>query len=181
MGSAQDFSVQLIDARNGHLLPNRPVTVSFIRDGAKSFEGFSLKTDANGTAVFRLPSPVPHHIQLNAYDLYPCYQVTTLDVTALKEVGIVSRCSKQSQACQCNFSKEVDGIKATPGQIQLFARPETFWERIQARLWEWRRTARPRRCNLRTITIFPALAWCDRLGRGDGGFSFRQNATRIAL
>lgn len=136
IGSAQDFSVQLIDARNGHPLPNRPVTVTFIREGAKSFEGFSLKTDANGTAVFRLPSPVPQHVQLNAYDLYPCYQLTTLDVPALKESGIVSRCSKESQACQCNFSKEVDGIKATPGQILLFARPETLWERIQARLWE---------------------------------------------
>ena len=135
-GSAQDLSVQLIDARDGHPLPNRPLTVTFIREGAESFDGFSLKTDASGKAVFRLPSPIPHHVQLNAYDLYPCYQLTTLDVGVLKTAGIVSRCSKQSQACRCNFSKEADGMKATPGQILLFARPETLWERIQAYLWE---------------------------------------------
>jgi hypothetical protein len=133
--SAQEYSVLLIDARNGHPLPNESVTVTFT-ENERSPKGFTVKTDANGTASFQLPTPLPPNVLVRNYDLYPCYQLTSANTQALKQFGLVSRCSKQDQACRCNFSKEASEIKAKPGQIVLLARPETVWEKIQARLWE---------------------------------------------
>jgi hypothetical protein len=56
--SAQTFSVRLIDARNGHPLPNETITVSFT-ENERSLKLFNVKTDANGTATFQLPTPLP--------------------------------------------------------------------------------------------------------------------------
>jgi hypothetical protein len=133
--SAQEFSVCLVDARNGHPLPNETVTITFT-ENESSLKGLTVKTDANGTATFQLSTPLPPNVLVRNYDLYPCYQLTSTNTQALKQSGLVSRCSKQDQACRCNFSKEASEIKANPGQIVLLARPETVWEKIQARLWE---------------------------------------------
>jgi hypothetical protein len=133
--SGQDFSVRLIDARNGHPLPHETVTITFT-ENQKSLKGFTVKIDANGTATFQLPAPLPPDVLVRNYDLYPCYQLTSANTQALQQSGIVSRCSKRDQACLCDFSKEASEIKATPGQIVLLARPATLWEKIQARLWE---------------------------------------------
>jgi hypothetical protein len=131
--SAQEFSVLLIDACNGHPLPNETVTVTFTEND-RAPKGFTVKTDANGTATFQLPTPLPPNVPVRNYDLYPCYQLTPANTRALKKYGLVSRCSKQDQACQCNLSKEASEIKANPGQIVLLARPETLWESLVAEL-----------------------------------------------
>jgi hypothetical protein len=132
---AQEFTVRLIDARNGHPLPNETVTVSFT-ENERSLKLINVKTDANGIATFLLPTPLPPNVLVRNYRLYPCYQLTSANTQALKQSGLVSRCSKADQACRCNFSKEAGEIKANPGQTVLFARPETLWEKVQARLWE---------------------------------------------
>jgi hypothetical protein len=57
----------------------------------------------------------------------------------LKEIlatGIVSRCSKPPQGCRCKFSKKTLGVKGEPGQVVLFARPFTRWERFLMNIWE---------------------------------------------
>jgi hypothetical protein len=130
---AQEFSVRMIDARNGQALPNETVTVTFTEHELKGLTG---KTDASGTVAFQLSTPIPLKVLVRNYDLYPCYQLTSVNTKTLMQSGIVSRCSKQDQACRCNFSKRVSEIKANAGQIVLLARPETLWEKIQARLWE---------------------------------------------
>src|SRR5260370_28102062 len=103
--AAQEFSVLLIDARNGRPLPNEAITVTFTEND-RSPKGFTVKTDANGTATLQLPAPLPPNILVRNYDLYPCYQLTSSDTQTLKKSGLVSRCSKQNQACRCKFSKE---------------------------------------------------------------------------
>lgn len=133
--SAQEFSVRLIDARNGRPLSNETVTITFT-ENQSTLKGFTVKTDSNGTATFQLPTPLPPNVLVRNYGLYPCYKLTSTDTAALKKSGLVSRCSKPDQACRCDFGKEVGEIKANPGQIVLLARPETLWEKIQARLSE---------------------------------------------
>jgi len=135
ISSAQDFSVRLIDVRNGRPLPHETVTITFT-ENQRSLKGFTVKTDANGTATFQLPVPLPPDVLVRNYDLYPCYLLTSANTQALKLSGIVSRCSQKDQACRCDFSKEASEIKPSPGQIVLLARPQTLWEKIQARLWE---------------------------------------------
>lgn len=56
--SAQEFSVRLVDARNGHPLPNETVTITFT-ENESSLKGLTVKTDANGTATFQLSTPLP--------------------------------------------------------------------------------------------------------------------------
>src|ERR1700724_2180864 len=90
---AQEFSVRLIDARNGHPLPNETVTVSFT-ENERSLKLFNVKTDANGTATFQLPTPLPPNVLVRNYDLYPCYHLTSAHTPALQQSGLVSRCSK---------------------------------------------------------------------------------------
>jgi hypothetical protein len=133
--SAQEFSVRLVDARNGQPLSNETLTITFT-ENQSALKGLTVKTDANGNATFHLPTPLPPNVLVRNYDLYPCYQLTSANTQALKQSGLVSRCSKQDQACRCNFSKEASEIEPKPGQIVLLARPETLWEKIQARLSE---------------------------------------------
>ena len=130
---AQEFSVRLIDARNGHPLSNETVTITFT-ENQKALKGFSVKTDAHGSAAFQLPSPLPPNVLVRNYHLYPCYNWTSTNTELLKQSGLVSRCSKEDQECRCVFDKEASEIKAKPGEIVLLARPETLWEKIQARL-----------------------------------------------
>lgn len=133
--SAQEFSVRLIDARNGQPLPNKALTITFT-ENERALKGFTVRTDVNGNANFHLPTPLPPNVLVRNYDLYPCYQLTAANTQDLQQSGLVSRYSQQEQACRFNFSKEASEIKAKPCQIILLARPETLWEKIQARLWE---------------------------------------------
>src|SRR5438067_10693590 len=83
--SAQDFSVRLIDVRNGRPFPNQTVTIQYrkIAGGSSAFETFAIKTDANGSVSFQLPSPAPPKVNVTAYDLYPCYSLLPIDTHQL--------------------------------------------------------------------------------------------------
>jgi len=110
--SAQDFSVRLIDVRNGRPFPNQTVTIQYrkIAGGSLAFETFAIKTDANGSASFQLPTAAPPKVNVTAYDLYPCYSLLPIDTQQLREIGIASHCSKPSQGCRRKFSKQADQI-----------------------------------------------------------------------
>jgi len=86
--SAQEFSVRLVDARNGRPLPNETVTITFT-ENERSSKGFTVKTDAKGTATFRLPTPLPPNVLVRNYDLYPCYRQTSANTQVLKQSGLV--------------------------------------------------------------------------------------------
>jgi hypothetical protein len=136
--TAQDFSVRLIDVRNGRPFPNQTVTIQYrkIAAGSSEFETFAIKTDANGVATVQLPTPTPPKVSVTAYDLYPCYDLLPTDTQQIKEFGLASHCSKPTQSCRCKFSKQANQIKAGPGEVVLLARPVTRWERFLQHIWE---------------------------------------------
>jgi len=136
--SAQDFSVRLVDVRNGRPFPNQTVTIQYrkIAGGLLDFETFTIKADANGSAAFKLPSPTPPKVSITAYDLYPCYDLQPTDTQQLREFGLATHCSKPSQGCRCKFSKQASQTKARPGEVVLLARPVTRWEKFLQHIWE---------------------------------------------
>jgi hypothetical protein len=135
--TAQEFSVRLLDVRNGRPFPNQTVTIQYRKTAGRSsdFETFAIKTDANGGATFQLPTPTPK-VSVTAYDLYPCYELLPTDTQQIREFGLASHCSKSAQGCRCKFSQRVNQIKARPGEVVLLARPVTRWERFLQHIWE---------------------------------------------
>jgi hypothetical protein len=133
---AQDVSIRLIDVRSGHPYSSHPVTIQYHRSGGQTFETKTVTTDNQGEATFQLPDPAPKDISIVAYDLYPCYSLLPIDTRLLAESGVATHCSKPSQGCRCKFSKQVNEIKAKPGQVILLARPFTNWEKFLEHIWE---------------------------------------------
>ena len=109
--SAQDFSVRLIDVRNGRPFPNQTVTIQYrkITGGSLDFETLAIKTDANGSATFQLPTPTPPKVSVTAYDLYPCYDLLPTD-SAIE--GIRPRLTL------------LEAISGLPLQIQQASQPD---------------------------------------------------------
>lgn len=135
---AQDFSVRLINVRNGRPFPNHTVTIQYRKTVEQSldFETLTVKTNENGSAIFHLPMPLPRKVSVTTFDLYPCYDLQPTDTQQLGELGVASHCSKPSQGCRCKFSKRASQIKARPGEIVLLARPLTFREKLSRHIWE---------------------------------------------
>lgn len=135
---AQDFSVRLINVRNGRPFPNQTVTIQYRKTVEESldFETLTVKTDENGSAIFHLPVPMPRKVSVTTFDLYPCYDLQPNDTQQLRKLGVASHCSKPSQGCRCKFSKQASQIKARPGEIVLLARPLTLREKLSRHIWE---------------------------------------------
>jgi hypothetical protein len=133
---AQDVSVRLIDVRSGHPILGRPVTIQYKKSVGPTFETETVITDSHGEAIVQLPNPAPKDISIVAYGLYPCYNFQPIETRLLIESGAAPHCVKPSQACHCKFNKQVNDIKAKPGQMILLARPFTGWEKFLQRIWE---------------------------------------------
>lgn len=130
--SAQDFTVRLIDVRNGRPFPGQTVTVVYRETvgTAVYFKSFTIKTDASGIASCRLPTPAPAKVSFATYYLYPCYDLQPSDTQQLRESGLATHCSKPSQGCHCKFSNEAAKVTPKPGEVVLLARPKTRWEKF---------------------------------------------------
>jgi hypothetical protein len=133
---AQDVSIRLIDIRSGRPFPNQQVTVQYRKSADLAFETKTVTTDNQGVGIFQLPEPAPKKISIVAYGLYPCYDFKPFDTRLLVESGTALHCAKRSQACHCKFSKQINEIKAKPGQVILLARPFTNWEKFLQHIWE---------------------------------------------
>ena len=133
---AQDFSVLLLDIRNGDPIQNGKVRVHFHVSGSPELQTIVASTAPNGTAKFHLPAPMPRQIAIQVDSLYPCFNLFPSDAKEIFATGITSRCSKGPQGCRCHFTGKVLGVKAEPGQMVLFARPFTRWERFLSHIWE---------------------------------------------
>lgn len=135
-----EIRVRLIDCRDARPYTGRPVSLRFFhREGTPPIPDLQAKTATDGTAVFRLSEGMPRQFMADpgtGNDLYPCSTLLPISVHDVVSQGMVSRCSKNVQGCRCKFGKAVSGLKAVPGELILFARPITRWERVRSSLWE---------------------------------------------
>jgi len=138
LSSAQEITVLLVDAGTGHPLANEKVSAQFHIPQVPDLQRLDAITGADGSVKFNLPETTHTGVVIGSENpnLYPCSRTFPLDLTKLHVEGLVSRCSKPTQGCRCKFSKGVSQLKNTPGQLVLFARPVTLWERFLSHIWE---------------------------------------------
>jgi hypothetical protein len=128
----QVITIRVIDAKNGHPLPKRDISVALLYEKGEErpsqYNGFlQLETDAHGEVRLNLPEPAPGHL------------------------SVVGRLRSESWYCGCRArvatqeviqNGVVEGqdlakgmpVRAEPGQISLVARRRPFFERLMYRL-----------------------------------------------
>jgi hypothetical protein len=136
--AAPDMGVRLVDVRNGRVFANEIVNVQFHVPRTPELQTLEQKTGTDGTAKFRLPEPLPASIVVFATNerLYPCSSRDGINTQKIIHEGLVSRCSKSTQGCRCKFSRQVSEIQNKAGELVLFARPVTRWEKFLQHIWE---------------------------------------------
>ncbi len=114
---AQEVTVRAIDART-----NRPVKRKVIRVYFADFPPYRArsgylegKTDSDGRATFKLPSPVPGQIKvfLEFKNWDQCSE-RIFDVPTVLRTGIVGG--------TCAAAKEANPFTARPGEVVVFAK-----------------------------------------------------------
>jgi len=130
--SAQEVTVLLLDARNGHPLANQTVSVQFHVSQIADLRVLEVKTGSEGTTTFHLPQPTPPKISVSAVspNLYRCSGPLPFNAQQVIAEGLVSRCSKPIQQCRCKFGEQVLQLHGRPGELVLLARPMPWWERF---------------------------------------------------
>ena len=134
----QDITVRLVDIRNEHAMANERLNVQFHLPQVPDLQSVEIKTAADGIAKFHLPQPAPENIAVflaNLDQMYPCSSTLPLNLEKIIHDGLASRCSRPPQACRCDFSK-ISQVHSEPGELVLFARPVTKWERFRSYIWE---------------------------------------------
>lgn len=130
--SAQDVTVLLLNARNGHPLANETVSVQFHVPQVADLRVFEAKTGADGTTTLHFPQPIPQAISVFPVNpkFYLCSDLLPFDTHQVIAEGLVSRCCKPTQQCRCKFGKQVLRLHGRPGELVLLARPMPWLERF---------------------------------------------------
>jgi hypothetical protein len=134
--SGQVFKVRLLDVRNARRIAGETIRVQFHVPQTPELQTLEERTDKDGVATFVLPTPAPQQISILNVQLYPCYSRAPIKTQEMFEQGMISRCSKPSQACHCSFGKQVSNLQRTPREVVLLARPLTKTERVLGHVWE---------------------------------------------
>ncbi|HKV93564.1 MAG TPA: hypothetical protein VJW20_13540 [Candidatus Angelobacter sp.] len=137
-GSTQKISIRLVDVSSGRAYANETIQVQFHIPQVAELQTLEGKTAIDGGAEFHLPETISSKIAVIATNerLYPCYRSFPIDTRTVIRDGLVSRCAKPTEGCRCKFSAQVSNIQSKPGELVLFARPLTRWERFLGHIWE---------------------------------------------
>jgi hypothetical protein len=127
--TVQRISVLVLDVRTAHPLGNEKVGVRFpFANGLDSTSG------SDGVAWFDLPRP--NLASINAYvaddNLYPCSSFVSVNLEQVLNTGLVLR----TRPRDCKFTEAALQVQPTPGQLVMFMRPFTWWERFLRHVWE---------------------------------------------
>ncbi len=127
---AQDVTVRLVNAANGHPLPKWKVSVSFYygkKSAANYDQSLNLETNANGEAHFELPQPRPEYFSAQAkidWSHWKCGCGVLGTTGELVRKGIAGPLPTiDSKVSPASFT-------AAPHEILFLARPLSFWERL---------------------------------------------------
>jgi hypothetical protein len=133
--TAQHMSVQVLDARSARPLNNEKVLLRFPERAASSApNGMDSTSDADGVARFDLPHPNPSTINVfvEDYNLYPCSSFGSIDLKQVLDTGLVLR----TRPRDCKFTNAALQVKPAQGQLVIFMRPLTWWDRFLRHVWE---------------------------------------------
>ncbi len=127
--SAQMLRVRVVDARNGDAISKQSVWVQFYESPAnRLFRQIQYETGRDGLVEFPVPAPQPSQIfvslPLGSFRCSSVVQVAPADVVAHGATG----------QYDCAPAKAAKDLKAKPGEIILFVRPFTLWQRLLAPL-----------------------------------------------
>jgi len=130
---AQQITIRVIDARNGHPLQKREVLLRlhYGKDEEKpaKYEPIlRLSTDADGKAQFGLPEPAPEHLEaevrISMNEHWWCWCVESVATGEVSQKGIVGSrpgpWGKKSSA----------SVTPVPGEVLFLARPFNLLERM---------------------------------------------------
>jgi hypothetical protein len=130
--TAQRISVRVLDVCSASPLANEKVVVRVA--AASNPNGLDSTSGSDGVARFDLHHPSPASI--NAYvadeNLYPCSSFVSVDLEQIMNTGLVLR----TRPRDCKFTKAALQVQPTPGQLVMFMRPLTWWDRFLRRVWE---------------------------------------------
>jgi hypothetical protein len=119
------ITVRLMDASNGKPLKGVSLGFEFTTETGRALKFWNAVTNTEGRVVISLPEPVPERIVISysPNEVGSCSDVDFLIARVLK-AGIVAE-------YKCNDDKTKWPSKATPGELVLFARRVSLWERIK--------------------------------------------------
>ena len=125
--SAQELTVRVIDAPNGHPLKGQTVTVGFLYDKnydkmiPSKHEALKLETDTNGEIRFQFPEPRPTHFSAQIHldeSRWECRCAVLGSTEDLIGKGIVASSSRTAT------------LTPIAGQLLFVVRPLSLFERL---------------------------------------------------
>jgi hypothetical protein len=131
---AQTLRVRVLDCTSGHPLPKQQVALSLLNDrgeriNPKNEPHLRYETDADGSARFKLPEPVPLRIEVDVSltsQQWSCGCFALLNTRDVIRDGAV-----EAKACRGEKRSKVLP-KPEPGEILFLALPPTWWQKL---LW----------------------------------------------
>jgi hypothetical protein len=136
--SATDIAVRLINVDNGSGLRGCWITLDpgDPSDHSRRAVPFlNAKTGAGGIAHFQLPEPAPSQVFLGpvSYCAIACDRVHPISVDNIMRTGVTIGYAGKYEGgapfCRPNLTK-LQGIAAKPGEVLIFARKRTLWEKL---------------------------------------------------
>lgn len=136
--SPQDITIRLINATSGKPLSKISVSMGAwngtfdVRKGPYP-EQIRMITDAEGRAVFHLPRPTPEHIGFSVgtpWDFAGCWHLRDSSPETVLRSGVVA----DYDETKCGKRKPKIQVSAKPGEVVIFERKLTLWEKMHREL-----------------------------------------------
>ena len=115
------ISVKVLDAETGQPVKRMWVPLD---DRPQQIQLLNAKTDSHGIAVFHFPGPLPERIRLafSPWDFGSCSELEFVTDQILR-TGIVA-------GDRCKSSKATPHVTPEAGQLVVFGKRVTLWQRV---------------------------------------------------
>lgn len=126
-GFAEDVTIRLINVKDGRPLEAQVIVLSLGNARLASTPEVEATTSSDGTAVFRLPDPIPKEVFLDTENgkIRACYSWGAFSTQEIIEHGIVAE-------NKCDPKGKLKGkFTAKPGEVIVFVRFLRWWELFQ--------------------------------------------------
>jgi hypothetical protein len=127
--SAQEtITVRIVDSRDARPIKGQRIWLQYYPHDERNIERVHKVSTPQGMAIFQLPQSKPEKvfISLGLGDT-SCSGQGEFKTEELLKNGV-------TLAGNCPLNKSVSGLSAKPGEVILFARPQSWWHRALAPL-----------------------------------------------